>query len=56
MHVANPDWALEAVDRAAQADELEDLVADIKSTAESYFFTDAMKLKLINKAIEEAGY
>lgn len=56
MHTANPDWALEAVDKAAQADELEDLVADIKSTAESYFLTDAMKLKLIIKSIQEAGY
>lgn len=49
-------WVLENMDKAAQAAELEDLVADIKSTVESYFLTDAMKLKLINKAIREAGY
>lgn len=56
MHVANPDWAFIATDKAAQAEELEDLVADIKSTVESYFLTDAMKLKLINRAIQKAGY
>lgn len=56
MHVANPDWALEAVDRAAQADELEELVAQIKSTIESQYLTDAMTIKFIRQAIEEAGY
>lgn len=56
MHVANPDWALEAVDKAAQAEELEDLVADIKSTIESHFLTDAMTIKFIKRAIQNAGY
>lgn len=56
MHVANPDWAFLATDKAAQAEELEELVAQIKSTIESQYLTDAMTVKFIRQAIEEAGY
>lgn len=56
MTTYNPNWALEAVDKAAQAGELEDLVADIKSTLESYFYSDEIKIKFIRQAIIDAGY
>jgi hypothetical protein len=44
------------MDRSAEADDLEALVADIKATVYSPFQNDWMKLKFIKKAIEEAGY
>jgi hypothetical protein len=47
---------VESSDRAAEADDLEALVADIKATVYSPFQSDDMKLKFIKKAIEEAGY
>jgi len=47
---------VESSDRAAEADDLEALVADIKATVYSPFQNDWMKLKFIKKAIEDAGY
>jgi len=55
MTAYNENWALEAVDQAAQAEELEALVADIKSTLSS-LYSDKYKLHFINKAIQDAGY
>ena len=49
-------WALHAKDQEARVDELEDLIADIKSTIESPFYTKEFKLKTIYKAIMETGY
>ena len=49
-------WALHAKDQEARANELEDLIADIKSTIESSFYTKEFKLKTIYKAIMEVGY
>lgn len=49
-------WALHAKDQEARVDELEDLIADIKSTIESPFYTEEFKLKTIYKAIMEVGY
>lgn len=49
-------WALHAKDQEARVDELEDLIADIKSTIESPFYTEEFKLKTIYKAIMETGY
>lgn len=46
------------MDRAAQAraEELEGLVAEIKSIVGSGFYTDAMVRSFIKKAIQKAGY
>lgn len=49
-------WALHAKDQESRVDELEDLIADIKSTIESPFYTEEFKLKTIYKAIMETGY
>ena len=49
-------WAIHAKDEEARADELEDLVAKIKSTIESPYLSDSMKLKEIHREIQEAGY
>ena len=43
------------LEKAADAEKLEALVADIKSTLESCF-SDESKVKLIYKAIQKAGY
>jgi len=56
MHTSNVDWALEAVDKAAQAEELEDLVAEIKSIVESPFYKDSSLRSLITREIQKAGY
>ena len=50
------DVVLELLNRDAEAEDLEALVADIKATMYSPFQSDEMKLKFIKKAIEEAGY
>jgi len=50
------DAVLELMDRNAEAEDLEALVADIKATIYSPFQNDWMKLKFIKKAIEDAGY
>jgi hypothetical protein len=49
-------WAIHAKDEEARVDELEDLVAKIKSTIESHYLSDSMKLKDIYKEIQEIGY
>jgi hypothetical protein len=56
MHTNNSDWALQAADKAACAEELEDLVAQIKSIIESPFHKDASIRSLITREIEKAGY
>jgi hypothetical protein len=50
------DVVLELLNRDAEAEDLEALVADIKATIYSPFQSEEMKLKFIKKAIEEAGY
>jgi len=50
------DVVLELIDRDAEAEDLEALVADIKATIYSPFQSEEMKVKFIRKAIEEAGY
>lgn len=50
------DVVLELMDRNAEAEDLEALVADIKATMHSSFLSDEMKLRFIKKNIEEAGY
>ena len=50
------DVVMELLDRDAEAEDLEALVADIKATIYSPFQSEEMKLKFIKKAIEEAGY
>jgi len=50
------DVVLELIDRNAEAEDLEALVADIKATMHSPFQSADMKLRFIKKAIEEAGY
>jgi len=50
------DVVRELIDRDAEAENLEALVADIKATMHSPFQSSDMKLKFIKKAIEEAGY
>lgn len=56
MTTFNPNWALEASDKAAQAEELEDLVAEIKSIIESPYQTAPGMVVNIKRAILEAGY
>jgi hypothetical protein len=50
------DVVLELMDRDAEAEDLEALVADIKATIYSPFQSEEMKVKFIRKAIQEAGY
>ena len=50
------DVVLELLDRDAEAEKLEALVADIKATVYSPFQSEEMKLKFIKKAIQEAGF
>jgi hypothetical protein len=47
---------MENMDRAAQAGELEDLVAEIKSIVESPYTPEETKVKWVIKAIRESGY
>lgn len=56
MHNANENWALEALDRASEADDLEALVADIKSIVESALCPEQFKVQRVINAIREAGY
>jgi hypothetical protein len=50
------DVVLELIDRDAEAEDMEALIADIKATVYSPFSNDWIKIKFIKKAIEEAGY
>lgn len=47
---------VEYMDRAGEADDMEDLIAEIKSTLESPFYSDEFKLKTIRKSIIDYGY
>ena len=50
------DIVMELLDRDAEAEDLEALVADIKATTYSPFSNDWVKIKFIKKAIEKAGF
>ena len=50
------DIVLEYMDRSNEADDMEALIADIKSTLESPFYSDEFKLKTIRKSIIDYGY
>jgi UDP-N-acetylenolpyruvoylglucosamine reductase len=50
------DVVLELIDRDAEAEDMEALIADIKATVYSPFQSEEMKVKFIKKAIEEAGF
>jgi hypothetical protein len=50
------DVVRELIDRDAEAEGLEALVADIKATVYSPFRSDEIKLRHIKEAIQEAGY
>ena len=47
---------LDYIDKTAERDDLEDLVAEIKSIIESPFTGDEYKVKEIRKAIIDADY
>jgi hypothetical protein len=49
-------WAIHAKDEEARADELEDLVAKIKSTIESRYLSAESRVKYVWEHIQEAGY
>lgn len=49
-------WVLENMDKAAQADELESLIADIKSVVESPYASDEIKVQRVIKTIQDYGY
>jgi len=50
------DLVMELMERDDQASDMEDLIAEIKSTLESPFYSDEYKLKLIRKSIIDYGY
>ena len=50
------DIVMELLDRDAEAENLEALIADIKATVYSPFSNEEMKVKFIKKAIEKAGF
>lgn len=50
------DIVLEYMDRSDEADDMEALIADIKSALESPFYSDEFKLKTIRKSITDYGY
>lgn len=50
------DVILEYMDRSDEADDMEALIAEIKSALESPFYSDEFKLKTIRKAIIDYGY
>lgn len=47
---------MEYMDRSDEADDMEDLIAEIKSTLESPFYSDEFKLKEIRKSLVDYGY
>lgn len=49
-------WAIHAKDEEARADELEELVAKIKSTIESRYLSAESRVKYVWEHIQEAGY
>lgn len=50
------DLVMELMERDDQASDMEDLIAEIKSTLESPFYSDEFKLKEIRKSIIDYGY
>jgi hypothetical protein len=56
MNTETAMWAIHAKDEEARADELEDLVAKIKTTVESQYMSAESKVNYIWKHIQEAGY
>ena len=55
MRTAN-ELYLDYIDKVAERDDLEDLVAEIKSIIESPFYADQYKVSEIRKAIVAADY
>jgi len=50
------DLVMELMERDDQASDMEDLIAEIKTTLESPFYSDEFKLKEIRKSIIDYGY
>ena len=47
---------MELMERDDQASDMEDLIAEIKSTLESSFYSDEFKLRNIRQSIEDYGF
>ena len=54
MKSAN-DVMMQLMERNDAAADYEDLIADIKSTLESCYYSDALKLKYIRQSYEDYG-
>lgn len=50
------DLVMELMERDDQASDMEDLIAEIKSTLESHYLSDEGKLKYIHQHIQDYGY
>ena len=50
------DLVMELMERDDQASDMEDLIAAIKSTLESPFYSDEFKLKDIRKTLDDYGF
>ena len=50
------DLVHELMERDDQASDMEDLIAEIKSTLESPFYPDEFKLKNIQKTLDDYGF
>ena len=50
------DLVMELMERDDQASDMEDLIAEIKSTLESSFYSDEFKLKDIRKTLDDYGF
>ena len=50
------DLVMELMERDDQASDMEDLIAAIKSTLESPFYSDEFKLKDIRKNLDDYGF
>jgi hypothetical protein len=50
------DVIMELMERKDQASDMEDLIAEIKSTLESPFYSDEFKLKDIRKSLVDYGF
>ena len=50
------DLVMELMERDDQASDMEDLIAEIKSTLESPFYPDEFKLKDIRKTLDDYGF
>ena len=56
MMKTSNDLVMELMVRKEQASDMEHLIAEIKSTLESPFFTDEFKLKDIRKTLVDYGF